>query len=191
MTENLSTAEQNEQIHQTVQKERRRLLDFVRKRVPTEEDAEDLLQEVFFELIETYRLMKPVEQLASWLFKVARNKITDFYRKKKTDSLEAQFGTMSQDDGEKLLLQEILPADIASVNDEMMYDMILGAISEALEELPEEQRNVFEWHEFDGKSFKTIAEETGISVNTLISRKHYAVNHLRERLRYLYQEMFN
>ncbi|MFC0184037.1 sigma-70 family RNA polymerase sigma factor [Pseudarcicella hirudinis] len=83
MTENLSTAEQNEQIHQTVQKERRRLLDFVRKRVPTEEDAEDLLQEVFFELIETYRLMKPVEQLASWLFKVARNKITDFYRKKK------------------------------------------------------------------------------------------------------------
>ncbi|MFC0184036.1 RNA polymerase sigma factor [Pseudarcicella hirudinis] len=98
---------------------------------------------------------------------------------------------MSQDDGEKLLLQEILPADIASVNDEMMYDMILGAISEALEELPEEQRNVFEWHEFDGKSFKTIAEETGISVNTLISRKHYAVNHLRERLRYLYQEMFN
>lgn len=191
MTENLSTAEQNEQIHQTVQKERRRLLDFVRKRVPTEEDAEDLLQEVFFELIETYRLMKPVEQLASWLFKVARNKITDFYRKKKPDSLEAQFGTMSQDDGEKLLLQEILPADIASVNDEMMYDMILGAISEALEELPEEQRNVFEWHEFDGKSFKTIAEETGISVNTLISRKHYAVNHLRERLRYLYQEMFN
>lgn len=183
------TGEQNRQIQEAVRKERQRLLDFIRRRVPSTEDAEDILQEVFFELVSMYRLMKPVEQLASWLFTVARNKITDSYRKKKPLSLEEQMMGGQTDDDDRLLLSELLPTSALSADDEMMQEVILETVWQALDELPAEQREVFIWHELDGKSFREMSDETGVTLNTLLSRKRYAVLYLRERLRDLYEEV--
>jgi len=181
---------QNEEIQQTVRKERKRLFDFIRKRVKADEDAEDILQDVFYELVETYRLVKPVEQMASWLFAVARNKITDSYRKKKTLSLEEQNIFPQEEEGEMLNLGDLLAAD-ETVESKMARDTIMESLEEALDELPEEQREVFVMHELEGKSFKEIAESTGDGVNTLLSRKRYAVLFLRERLRDLYTDTFS
>ncbi len=181
---------QNEEIQQTVRRERKRLFDFIRRRVPADEDAEDILQDVFYELVETYRLVKPVEQIASWLFAVARNKITDSYRKKKTLSLEEQNIFPQDEEGEMLNLGDLL-ADDQTVESKLARDAIMETLEEALDELPEEQREVFVMHELEGKSFKEIAETTGDGVNTLLSRKRYAVLFLRERLRSLYIDMFS
>ncbi len=188
---NLTMAEaQNESLKLTIEKERKRLLDFIRRRVPTQEDAEDILQDVFYELVNTYRLMKPVEQMASWLFTVARNKITDRYRKKKPDSLEQHFGIRSGDDGERLNIADFLPANSNSPETEMMRDAITEGLMAALEQLPAEQRDVFIMHEIEDKSFQEISEKTGVNVNTLLSRKRYAVLFLRERLKDLYADLF-
>ena len=182
---------QNESIRQTVEKERRRLLEFIRRRVPTQEDAEDVLQDVFYELINTYRLMKPVEQMASWMFTVARNKITDRYRKKKPDSLEAHFAVRAGDDGDRLDISDFLPGNMNSPETEMMREAIMEGLEKALDELPKEQREVFIMHEIEDKSFQEIEQITGANVNTLLSRKRYAVLYLRERLQSLYNDLFN
>jgi RNA polymerase sigma factor (sigma-70 family) len=181
---------QNESISQVILKERRRLLEFIRKRVPTQEDAEDVLQDVFYELVNTYRLMKPVEQMASWLFTVARNKITDRYRKKKPDSLEEHFALRAGDDGDKLDIADFLPSGTNSPETEMMREAIMQGLVTALDELPKEQREVFIMHELEDKSFQEIAEITGANLNTLLSRKRYAVLYLRERLLNLYNDLF-
>lgn len=180
----------NEEIQQTVKKERKRLFDFIRKRVKADEDAEDILQDVFYELVEAYRLVKPIEQMASWLFTVARNKITDSYRKKKTLPLEDQNIYPPDEDGEMLNISDLLAAD-DTVESRLARSAIMDALDEALDELPEEQREVFVMHELEGKSFKEIAERTGAGINTLLSRKRYAVLFLRERLRDLYEETFS
>jgi RNA polymerase sigma factor (sigma-70 family) len=184
------TGEQNRQIQEAVRKERQRLLDFIRRRVPAREDAEDILQEVFFELVEMYRLMKPVEQMASWLFTVARNKITDSYRKRKPSLFSDQVmgGT---DDDDRLFLADLLPNNTLSPSDEMMREVILETVGEALEELPPEQREVFVGHELEGKSFKEMSVQLGVPLNTLLSRKRYAVLFLRERLRDLYNDLMD
>lgn len=183
----MTTTEQNREIQETVHSERKRLLDFIRRRVPSSDDADDVLQEVFFELVEMYRLTKPVEQMVSWLYMVARNKINDLYRGKKTVMLDYQ--QFTNDEEEKNSFFDMLPDN--SNADPMMQEMILEALSQALEELPADQRLVFELHELEEKSFKEIAEITGVNMNTLLSKKRQAVQYLRERLRYLYQEVFN
>ena len=184
---------QNRQIQETVRRERGRLIAFIRRRIPRPEDAEDIAQDVFYELTEMFRLMKPVEQIASWLFTVARNKITDRYRKKKPVLLEDVFTFKSSADEDKAyLLDELLPAaDVRSADVEMMRETIMEALMEALDELPAEQRDVFVQHELEDKSFKEIAEETGVTLNTLLSRKRYAVLYLRERLKSLYDDLLS
>ncbi len=183
------SVQQDELIRDTVKKERGRLLDFIRKRVSSEEDAEDILQDVFYELVETYRLMKPVEKVASWMFTVARNKITDKYRKKKTLSLENQLGFSAEDEGERLDFAELLEDYSESADSELIRNIIIEALDEALEDLPSEQRDVFILHEVEDRSFQEISEMTGVSVNTLLSRKRYAVLYLRKRLRLVYEEI--
>jgi RNA polymerase sigma factor (sigma-70 family) len=182
---------QNQQIQETVSRERARLLQFIRKRIPRPEDAEDIAQDVFHELTEMYRLMKPIEQMTSWLFTVARNKITDRFRKKKPALLEDVFSFKGGDsDGEGYLIDELLPAaNVLPADAEMMRETIMDALMEALDELPLEQREVFIEHELEDKSFKEIAEKTGVTINTLLSRKRYAVLHLRARLKNLYDDL--
>jgi RNA polymerase sigma factor (sigma-70 family) len=182
---------QNRLIQETFRRERGRLMEFIRRRIPRPEDAEDIAQDVFYEFTEMHRLMKPVEQITSWLFTVARNKITDRFRKKKPSLLEDVFTFRNGDDpDEGYLLDDLLPAaDVRPADLEMMRETIMEALMEALEELPNEQREVFIQHELEDKSFKEIADETGVTVNTLLSRKRYAVLHLRERLKFLYDDM--
>jgi RNA polymerase sigma factor (sigma-70 family) len=182
--------QEDKKIEQIVQKEKKRLLNFIRQRTPSVEDAEDILQEVFYELVESYRLMKPVEQLASWMFTVARNKITDLYRKKKPDLLEDHVH-IGEEEEEPLLLADILKANTISADDKMMNDFIMEAVAEVLDELPKEQREAFVMHELEDKSMQQIADETRVSVKTVISRKRYAVLYLRERLQALYQQFIN
>lgn len=184
------TTSQNREIGEAVKRERGRLLRFIRERVNNDEEAEDILQDVFFQLVESYRLMKPVEQLTSWLFTVARNKITDRYRKKKPERLD-QMIVHQEEEGDALFLTDLLKGSEADGSDLMMNDMLMETLADALDELPKEQREVFVWHELEDKSFNQISEETGVAVNTLISRKRYAVVFLRERLRSIYNEMFN
>ena len=182
--------EQDRRIALAVAREEGRLRSFIRKRVPDERDVEDILQEVFFELVEAYRLMKPVEQVGAWLFRVARNRITDLFRKRRAEALPS--GPMSVDeDGDALLLEDLLPS--AEGGPEAVYarNVLLEELEAALEELPEEQRDVFVAHELEGRNFKDLAAETGLSVNTLLSRKHYAVLHLRRRLQGIYEELMS
>ena len=149
-------------------------------------DAEDILQEVFYELVEAYRMMKPVEQVTAWLFRVARNRITDLFRSKKREgSSEAAVTT---EDGEELQWEDLLPSPEAGPESAYARSVLLEEMEAALDELPEEQRDVFMAHEFMGYSFKELAEQTGVSVNTLLSRKHYAVLHLRGRLQAIYDD---
>jgi RNA polymerase sigma factor (sigma-70 family) len=186
------TAEQNQQIERTVQKERRRLLDFIRKRVPREEDAEDILQDVFYELVESYRVMEPIEKVSAWLFRVTRNKITDMFRKKKPEPLIAQAG--KDDDGEegaRLNLADLLPDEADGPEAIYVRKMMLNAMAEALGELPREQREVFVMHELEDMSFKEISAITEVQVNTLLSRKRYAVMYLRETLKVMYDDFIN
>jgi RNA polymerase sigma factor (sigma-70 family) len=182
--------DQNINISETVRKERSRLLDFIRRRVPEETDAEDILQDVFYQLVETYRLMKPIEQVTNWLFTVARNKITDLYRKKKAVPLSKINPVADGDeDAERLDLSDLLPSGSESPEMADLRSYIMEELEKALEELPAEQRDVFVMHEIEDKSFNEIAEITGESVNTLLSRKRYAVLFLRKRLKKLYEEL--
>jgi len=187
----LSMANQsNPKIIATFSKESKRLLNFIKQRVPTTEDAEDILQDVMYEFVNSFRAMKPVEQVASWLFTVARNRITDFYRKKRPSLLEDQIVYFKNDDGDNLNLSDLLPAKDGTVETKMMSDLILKTLTESLQKLPKEQREVFMMHEMEDKSFQEISVITGANVNTLLSRKRYAVLFLREELRSLYTELF-
>jgi RNA polymerase sigma factor (sigma-70 family) len=178
-------ANQDQRISEAVAKEQGRLRNFIRKRVADEGEAEDILQDVFYELVETYRLMKPVEKVGAWLFRVARNRITDRFRKKKPEALTTE---AVAEDGEVLLLEELLPSPDAGPEAAYARNLLIEELEDALDELPDEQREVFIAHELEGRSFKQLAAETGVSVNTLLSRKHYAVLHLRRRLQSVYDE---
>lgn len=178
--------EQNQLISEAMEKDETRLRGFIRKRVADSGDAEDILQEVFYELIETYRLMKPVEQVSAWLFRVARNRIIDLFRKKKSQSFSDPIA--AAEDGDELLLEDLLPSTDDGPDEIYVRNMLLDALDEALDELPEEQREIFIAHEWMGISFKDMAAETGLSVNTLLSRKRYAVLHLRRRLQAIYDD---
>lgn len=183
------TLEQDARISDVLKREQSRLRNFIRRRVADEGDAEDILQDVFYELVEAYRLMKPVEQAGAWLYRVARNRIIDRFRKKKPVTF-ADTASVSED-GETLLLEELLPSPDAGPEAAYARSVLLEELEEALSELPEEQRDVFVGHEIDGHSFKELSERTGVSVNTLLSRKHYAVVYLRERLREIYDQFVN
>ena len=174
--------EQDRLIAEAVVRDEPRLRSFIRKRVLDVSDADDVLQDVFYELTATYRMMKPVEQVTAWLYRVARNRITDLFRKKKAVSLSDAAG----DEGGTL--EDLLPSPDAGPDALYARNVLLDALDAALDELPESQREVFVAHELMGKSFNEIAEETGASVNTLLSRKRYAVLHLRERLQELKEE---
>jgi RNA polymerase sigma factor (sigma-70 family) len=181
--------EQNRQISGIIAAERPRLRNFIRKRIPNEADAEDLLQEVFFEVIEAFRLTEPVQQWSAWMYKVARNRIVDFFRKKR---LWVFAGDPEPLPGEaQTSLLDMLPSPDAGPAEAYARSVLLDEVEDALNELPEEQRDVFIAHEIDGDSFKQIAARTGVSVNTLLSRKHYAVLYLRRRLGDLYDEFRN
>jgi RNA polymerase sigma factor (sigma-70 family) len=182
-------AEQNRRISEVIQRERRRLFLFVRKRVDNEGDAEDILQDVFYELIEAYRLMKPIEQVGSWLYRVARNRIIDLFRKRRPETLGEM--ALDRDTDEALLLEDLLPSPDAGPDAMYARSMLLEEVDAALQELPEEQREVFVAHEMDGRTFKQLADETGLSINTLLSRKRYATLHLRRRLQAIYEEFVN
>ena len=179
-------AEQDQRISEAIDRDKTRLRNFIRRRVADPSDAEDILQEVFYELVETYRLMKPIEQVGAWLFRVARNRITDLFRKRKPEA--STNDPVVAEDGEFLTLEDLLPSRDAGPEAAYARTVLLAELEDALEELPEEQREVFLAHEIEGRSFKDLAVETGLSVNTLLSRKHYAVIHLRERLRAVYDE---
>lgn len=182
------TTEQDRRIAEAIGSEQSRLRNFIRRRVPDASDAEDILQDVFYELIEANRLMKPIERVSAWLFRVARNRITDLFRKKKIAGVEPP--EVAGGD-EPLLLEDLLPSAHAGPDAEYARGVLLEELAEAIDELPEEQREVFIAHEVDGVSFKQLAAQTGLSVNTLLSRKHYAVLHLRRRLQAIYDEFTN
>ena len=181
------TAEQDQRISEAIEREQGRLRNFIRKRVADEGDADDILQDVFYELVEAYRLMKPIEQVGAWLFRVARNRITDLFRKRKPEALGKQPISITED-GELLMLEDLLPSPDAGPEAAYARNVLLEELDDALEELPEEQREAFIAHELEGRSFKELAAETGLSVNTLLSRKRYAVLHLRRRLQAIYSE---
>ena len=178
--------EQDQRISEVVRREQARLLSFIRRRVADPRDAEDVLQDVFHELVEANRLLMPIEHVTGWLFRVARNRITDLFRKKRPES----FGDTGvvDDDGERLRLEELLPSPDAGPEALYARSLLLDELELAFGELPAEQREVFVAHELEGRSFKAMAAETGVSVNTLLSRKRYAVLQLRERLQGVYDE---
>ena len=184
------TASQNESIRITIQKEKKRLFDFIRKRVPEKEDAEDIMQDVFFQYTQTFRDLKTIDKVSSWLFTVARNKITDLYRKKKPQSFSKAFPEKTEDgqDIPFLGITDLLMDNSGNPESEYLKQMLWATLEEALEELPSEQRDVFVFHELEGRSFKEISDQTGEGVNTLLSRKRYAVLFLRERLQSLYND---
>ena len=177
-------AERDKRIVETVTRERGRLANFIRKRVPDASEAEDILQEVFYEFVEAYRLPEPIEQVGAWLFRVARNRIIDRFRKKKEVALPETPADSEQGDW----LDEVLPSADAGPEAAYAREVLLGELFAALAELPEEQRAVFIAHELDGRSFKELSAESGVGVNTLLGRKRYAVMHLRARLQSIYDE---
>lgn len=180
------TREQDRQISEAVEQQRSRLRGFISRRVADPSDVEDILQEVFFELVEAYRLMKPIEMVGAWLFQVARNRIIDGFRKKKPEPL-ADLNVESEE-GEMLSIEEFLPSPDTGPEAAYTRTVLIEELEAALDELPEEQRSVFIGHEIEGRSFKELATETGVSINTLLSRKRYAVLHLRRRLQSVYDE---
>jgi RNA polymerase sigma factor (sigma-70 family) len=181
-----SMTEQDRQISEIIAEERSRLRNFIRRRVPDPRDAEDILQDVFYELVEANRLLMPIDHVTAWLFRVARNRITDLFRKKKPESFSDT--AIADEDGDLLPLEDLLPSPDAGPEATYARNLLLDELELAVDELPEEQREVFVAHELEGRSFKEIAAQTGVSVNTLLSRKRYAVLHLRERLQDIYDE---
>jgi len=176
--------ERDQRISEVVERERSRLRNFIRRRVPDPLDAEDILQDVFHKLVEVNRLLMPIEHVTGWLFRVARNRITDLLRRKRPES----FGdaAVAGEDDEPLQLEDLLPSPDAGPEALYARGVLLDELESAIDELPKEQREVFVAHELEGRSFKEMAARTGLSVNTLLSRKRYAVLHLRERLQSIY-----
>ena len=178
--------EQDRQISEIIEEERSRLRNFIRRRVPDPSDAEDIVQEVFYELVEANRLLMPIEHVTGWLFRVARNRITDLFRKKKPETFSD--AAIVDEDGEALRIEDLLPSPDAGPEALYFRNVLLDELELAIDELPEEQREVFVAHELEGRSFKEMAAETGVKMNTLLSRKRYAVLHLRERLQNIHDE---
>lgn len=176
--------QQDQRIAEVVRLEKGRLANFIRRRVPDAGDAEDILQDVFYELVEAYRMMQPIEQVGAWLFRVARNRITDRFRKKKPELFTDQ--AIAGD--ESLNFEDLLPSSEAGPEAVYARSVMLEELEDALDELPSEQREVFLATEFEGHSFRELAEKSGVSINTLLSRKRYAVQHLRRRLQKVYYE---
>jgi RNA polymerase sigma factor (sigma-70 family) len=177
---------QDQRISDVVAREGLRLRNFIRRRVADPRDADDILQDVFYQLVEANRLLMPIEHITGWLFRVARNRITDLFRKKIPESFSDS--TVAGDDDEPLKLEDLLPSPAAGPDVLYARGVLLEALELAVDELPEEQREVFLAHELEGRSFKEMSADTGVSVNTLLSRKRYAVLHLRERLQSIYEE---
>ena len=178
--------EQDRQISEIVAQERSRLRNFIRRRVPDPADAEDLVQEVFYELVEANRLLMPIEHVTGWLFRVARNRITDLFRKKKPETFSD--AAVEDEDGELLQIEDLLPSPDAGPEALYVRNVLLDELEFALGELPDEQREVFVAHELEGRSFKELSAESGVNINTLLSRKRYAVLYLRERLQDIHDE---
>jgi RNA polymerase sigma factor (sigma-70 family) len=178
-------AEQDKRITETISQERGRLRNFIRRRVPDANEAEDILQDVFFEYVEAYRLPEPIEQVGAWLFRVARNRIIDRFRKKR----EVQLPDVSDGEDDGRWLEEVLPSPESGPEAAYARGVLLEELTAALAELPQEQREVFIAHELDGRSFKELAAESGAGMNTLLARKRYAVLHLRARLQSIYDEL--
>jgi RNA polymerase sigma factor (sigma-70 family) len=178
--------EQDQRISEVVKREGSRLRNFIRRRVPDPRDAEDVLQDVFYRLVEANRLLMPIDHVTGWLFRVARNRITDLFRKK-TPELFSD-AVIENEEGDALQIEDLLPSPDAGPEALYFRNLLLDELELALEELPDEQKEVFVAHELEGRSFKELAGETGVSVNTLLSRKRYAVLHLRERLQSIYDE---
>src|SRR6266513_3416288 len=183
-------AQEDQRISEAVDREYAGLRSFIRKHVADQGEAEDILQDVFYELVEAYRMMKPVEQVTAWLFRVARNRITDLFRRRSREALQNEPQRVTED-GQEFLLEELLPSPDAGPDSAYARSVLVEELDDALDELPVEQREVFIAHELMGYTFKELAAQTGLSVNTLLSRKHYAVVHLRERLRSIYEEFTN
>jgi RNA polymerase sigma factor (sigma-70 family) len=181
----MTIIEQDQLISEAMERDEPRLRSFIRKRVADNGEAEDILQDVFYELIEAYRLMKPIEQVTAWLFRVARNRMIDLFRKKKPESLNNPIS--EEEDGGTL--EDLLPSPDEGPEAAYARSLLLDALNEALEELPAAQREVFIAHELFGRSFKELSAETGFSVNTLLSRKRYAVLYLRRRLQSIYDNI--
>jgi RNA polymerase sigma factor (sigma-70 family) len=181
-----SMNEQDRKISEIVAGERSRLRNFIRRRVPDPSDVEDILQEVFYELVEANRMLMPIDHVAGWLFRVARNRITDLFRKKKAETFSD--AAVEDEDGELLRIEDLLPSPEAGPDAIYVRNVLLDELELALDELPQEQREVFVAHELEGRSFKELSAEGGVNVNTLLSRKRYAVLHLRERLQSIYDE---
>jgi RNA polymerase sigma factor (sigma-70 family) len=178
--------ERNREPSEIIAEERSRLRNFIRRRVPDPSDVEDIVQEVFTELAEANRLLMPIEHVTGWLFRVARNRITDLFRRKKPEIFSD--ATIENEDGERLTIEDLLPSPDAGPEALYARGLLLDELELALEELPDEQRDVFVAHELEGRRFKDLARESGVGVNTLLSRKRYAVLRLRERLRRIYDE---
>ena len=179
--------EQDRRISEVVKREQSRLRNFIRRRVPDPRDAEDILQDVFYELVEANRLLMPIDHVTGWLFRVARNRITDLFRKKNPEPLSHTAGADEND--ELLELEDLLPSPDAGPDALYARTVLLEELESAVDELPAEQRDVFVAHELEGRSFREMAAETGVSLNTLLSRKRYAVQHLRKRLQSIYDEL--
>ena len=179
--------EQDQPIADVVKREQSRLLHFIRQRVPDPRDAEDILQDVFYELVEANRLLMPIDHVTGWLFRVARNRIIDLFRRKRPQSLSS--AVVIDEDDERLQLEDLLPSPDAGPEALYARRVLLEELELAVDELPKEQRAVFVGHELEGRSFKEMAAATGVSVNTLLSRKRYAVRHLRQRLQSTYDEL--
>ena len=189
LTVNALMAEQDKRITETISQERGRLRNFIRQRVPDSSEAEDILQDVFFDYVEAYRLPEPIEQVGAWLYRVARNRIVDRFRKKREEPLW-QAGEMGGDGEDDHWLEQALPALDSGPEAAYARTLLLDAISVALDELPARQRDVFIAHELDGRSFKELAAASGVNLNTLLGWKRHAVLYLRNRLQPLYDELY-
>ena len=190
MDETLSIAsmtEQDRRISEVIAEERSRLRNFIRKWVPNEADVEDLIQEVFYELVVANRLLMPIDYVTGWLFRVARNRITDLFRKKRPENFTD--AAVIGEDGDLLEIEDLLPSPDAGPEALYVRNVLLDELESALDELPDEQREVFVAHELEGRSFKELSAESGVNVNTLLSRKRYAVLHLRQRLQGIHDEL--
>jgi RNA polymerase sigma factor (sigma-70 family) len=182
----LMSLEQDRRITEAVKQEQSRLRNFIRRRVPDPRDAEDILQDVLYALVEANRLLMPIDHLTGWLYRVARNRIIDLFRKKKPESLN---DAVVAGEEESLTLEDLLPSPDARPDALYVRSVLVEELEDALDELPEEQREVFVGHEIEGRSFQEMSAESGVSVNTLLSRKRYAVLHLRDRLQSIYDEL--
>ena len=184
-----SMTEKDREITEIVAEERSRLRNFIRRRVPDPADAEDIVQEVFSELVEANRLLMPIEHVTGWLFRVARNRITDLFRRTKSETFSDR--EVEGEDDDVLRIEDLLPSPEAGPEALYARRVLLEELEAALAELPAEQRAVFIAHELEGRSFKELAAESGVNVNTLLSRKRYAVLHLRTRLQNIHDEFAN